>query len=456
MLHGALGKSGRTTVVLLAAIVSFGPADAAGPEETDHARLLRLLDIETLRPGAHWDPDEPNAANYDEALANEQLDSLPDPLVDDAGDAVRSATDWWNGRRAEIVEHFDREIYGRVPDDVPEIEWSSGESVSATLGGLPAVTQTVTGTVDGHGNRATSVQIELRITAPRDADRPMPAVLQIAFDPEFMAALRARFSDEQWLALRGPGPTWQQQVVARGWAAIELYATSIQADSGDGLTAGIIGLANRGQPRDLDDWGALRAWAWGASRVLDYLATRPAYDENRVAVHGHSRFGKAALIAMAYDERFAAAFVSSSGAGGAKLWRRNFGEQIGNIAGGGEYHWMAGNFLRYAGPLSARDLPIDAHSLIALCAPRPVFISSGAEGEQWVDPKGMFLAAVYAGPVYELLGAKGLASKEMPAVGVGLLDGEIAWRQHEGGHTPGPNWPSFLDFAARYFADEPE
>jgi hypothetical protein len=245
-------------------------------------------------------------------------------------------------------------------------------------------------------------------------------------------------------------------VIERGWAAIELYATSIQADNGAGLTAGIIGLANRGRPRDLDDWGALRAWAWGASRVLDYLSGTRAIDAQRVTVHGHSRFGKAALVAMAYDTRFAAAFVSSSGAGGAKLWRRNFGEQIGNVAGTGEYHWVAGNFLRYAGPLAAPDLPVDAHALIALCAPRPVFISSGAEGEQWVDPKGMFLAAVHAGPVYELLGARGLGTTEMPPIGVGLLDGDIAWRQHELGHTPGPNWPWFLDFAAAYFDNEPE
>lgn len=153
--------------------------------------------------------------------------------------------------------------------------------------------------------------------------------------------------------------------------------------------------------------------------------------------------------------RCAPAFVSSSGEGGAKLWRRNFGEQIGYIAGIGECHWVAGNFLKYAGPLTADDLPVDAHELIALCAPRPVFLSSGSDGDQWVDPKGMFLAAVYAGPVYRLLGAKGLGIDEFPAIGVSLLDGEIAWRQHELGHTPGPNWPYFLDFAARYFGSSP-
>jgi len=161
-------------------------------------------------------------------------------------------------------------------------------------------------------------------------------------------------------------------------------------------------------------------------------------------------------VAMAYDSRFAAAFVSSSGEGGAKLWRRNFGEQAGNIAGSGEYHWVAGNFLKYAGPQTVADLPVDAHELIALCAPRPVFIGSGSEGDQWVDPKGMFLAAAAAGPVYELLGARGLGTDRMPPIGTALVAGDLAWRQHELGHTPGPNWPFFLDFAARHFSAQDE
>jgi hypothetical protein len=233
---------------------------------------------------------------------------------------------------------------------------------------------------------------------------------------------------------------------------------SIQADNGGGLTSGIIGLCNRGQPRDEDDWGALRAWAWGASRVLDHLETLPEVDAKRVGIEGLSRYGKAALVAMAYDPRFAVGFIGSSGAGGAKLLRRNLGEQVENLASSGEYHWMAGNFLKYAGPLTWGDLPVDAHQLIALCAPRPVFISYGAptgpgsEG-QWVDQRGSFLAAVAAGPVYRLLGGRDLGTDQYPETGVALVDGEIAWRQHEGGHTTGPNWPAFLDWAARYMGE---
>ncbi len=187
-----------------------------------------------------------------------------------------------------------------------------------------------------------------------------------------------------------------------------LVPTSVQADNGAGLTEGIIGLVNKGQPRSLEDWGALRAWAWGASRALDYFESDSSVDAKHVAIEGLSRYGKATLITMAYDQRFAIAFVGSSGAGGAKILRRNFGEQLENIASTSEYHWMAGNFLKYAGPLTVDDLPVDAHELIALCAPRPVFISSGSQQVEggWVDAKGMFVAAVAAGPVYTLLGKK--------------------------------------------------
>ncbi len=218
------------------------------------------------------------------------------------------------------------------------------------------------------------------------------------------------------------------------------------------MTQGIIGLVNNGQPRKVDDWGALRAWAWGASRALDYFETDPAVDAHQVGIEGLSRYGKAALVAMAYDPRFAIGFIGSSGQGGAKLHRRNFGEVVENVASSGEYHWMAGNYLKYAGPLTAGDLPVDAHELIALCAPRPVFISVGSpqvEGN-WIDSRGQFMATVAAGPVYRLLGKKDLGSAEMPAIETPLIDGDLAWRQHSGGHTTGPNWPTFLAFAGRY------
>jgi peptidoglycan/xylan/chitin deacetylase (PgdA/CDA1 family) len=212
-------------------------------------------------------------------------------------------------------------------------------------------------------------------------------------------------------------------------------------------------LANKGQPRKLDDWGSLRAWGWGASRALDYFETDKSVDAKRVAIEGLSRYGKAALVTMAYDSRFATGFIASSGEGGAKIMRRKFGEQVENVAAASEYHWMAGNFIKYAGPLAPDDLLVDAHELVALCAPRPVFISSGSlqvEGG-WIDGKGMFLGGVGAGPVYKLLGKKDLGTTEFPPMETTLIDGDISFRQHSGGHTAGPNWPIFLTFASRYF-----
>ena len=195
----------------------------------------------------------------------------------------------------------------------------------------------------------------------------------------------------------------------------------------------------------------LRAWAWGASRTLDYFETDKSVDPRQVGIEGHSRYGKAALVAMAYDPRFAIAYISSSGEGGAKINRRNFGEIVENVAATGEYHWMAGNFLKYAGPLHWNDLPVDSHELIAVCAPRPVFIGAGSiKGDGWADPKGMFLAEVAAGPVYRLLGKKDLGTSEYPAIETALIDGDLGFRQHSWGHTPAPNWPTFLIFAGRY------
>ena len=205
------------------------------------------------------------------------------------------------------------------------------------------------------------------------------------------------------------------------------------------MREGIIGLVNQGQTRKLDDWGALRSWAWGASRALDYFETDGAVDAKQVGIEGLSRYGKAALLAMAYDSRFAIAFIASSGEGGAKILRGKFGEQVENLAGSSEYHWMAGNFLKYAGPLTPDNLPVDAHELIALCPPRPLFISSGSPEKEggWIDGKGMFLGAVGAGPTYRLLGKKDLGTTQFPPTETSLIDGEIAFRQHAGGHTAG-------------------
>jgi hypothetical protein len=262
-------------------------------------------------------------------------------------------------------------------------------------------------------------------------------------------------------------PPATEQLIAAGWGYAQISPTSIQPDNGAGLTRGIIGLVNRGQPRRPDDWGALRAWAWGASRGLDYLETDPTVDASRVGIEGVSRYGKAALVTMAFDERFAAALVASSGAGGVAPHRRDFGESVENLTGQGGYHWMAGNFLKYGadeaafGRMDAGDLPVDSHMLLALCAPRLTFVSYGVpeRGDAlWLDQRGSFMATVAAGPAFRLLGARDLGvtddyrTVDLPPVNTGLLDGHLAWRQHDGGHTSGPNWRHFIPWAGAHLA----
>ncbi len=414
--------------------------------EQDHQRMMDALQITSIRRGADGDPKSPYAANYDESKAN-PYPNLPDPLVLNNGKRVTTAKMWWTQRRPEIVAAFDREIYGRVPANTPKVRWEVISTTYETNGDVPVITKKLVGHVDNSSYPLVTVDIQLTLTTPADATGPVPVMMELAFDPAFMAALMKRLPPQPVY----PGPTWQQQVLAKGWGYAIYIPTSVQADNGAGLTQGIIGLCNKGQPRKPDDWGALPAWAWGASRALDYFEADKSVDARQVGIEGHSRYGKAALVAMAYDPRFAIAYISSSGEGGAKLHRRNFGEIVENVAGTGEYHWMAGNFIKYAGPLHWNDLPADAHELIALCAPRPVFIGGGAvQGDGWTDPKGMFLAAVAAGSVYRLLGKRDLGTAEFPPIETPLIDGEIAFRQHGGGHTPAPNWPTFLTFASRY------
>jgi len=415
--------------------------------EEDHRRLMDLLHIAALRHGADGNhPEAANYANYDEAKANPYPD-LPDPLVLKNGKRVTTAEMWWKQRRPEIVEDFDREIYGRVPKVTPGVKWEVTSVNKEMNGDVPVMVKKLVGHVDNSAFPEITVDIQLSLTTPANATAKVPVIMEFGFIGPFPGRGRGPASPPP------PGPTWQQQVLAKGWGYAIIVPNSIQADNGAGLTQGIIGLVNKGQPRKVDDWGALRAWAWGASRALDYFETDPSVDAKRVGIEGHSRYGKATAVAMAYDSRFAIAFVSSSGEGGVKLHRRNWGEMVENVAGTGEYHWMAGNFLKYAGPLNWNDLPVDAHELVALAAPRPEFISAGAanQGDGWVDAKGMFLAAVGAGPVYRLLGKKDMGTTEFPPIETALIDGDVAFRQHSGGHTPGPNWPTFLTFASRYF-----
>ena len=431
---------------------------------------MTLLKISAIPPGAV----SSSPATYDEAEAN-PYPVLPDPLTLANGQKVTSAATWRTRRRAEIIEDFEREIYGRRPKSLPRVAWTVVNTVKGTDGDVPTITKHLVGRVDNAAYPDLSVNILAMLTTPAAAAGPVPVVIQVGFG--FGAPLPAALPAPPNPCLPpgaapprppagGPGantpagPTWQQQVIAKGWGYANLHPGSIQADCGAGLTSGVIGLVNRGQPRKLDDWGALSAWAWGASRLLDYFETDRTVDARRVGVQGHSRYGKAALVAQAFDERFAIGYISSSGHGGAKLHRRKYGETIENVATT-YYHWMAGNYLKYTARWDT--MPVDSHQLIALCAPRPVFLSAGrgpgpvnadgtvAVNDAWIDPKGSFLAAVGAGPVYRLLGRADLGTTEFPPIDTAIVSGDLGFRQHTGGHTAEPTWPTFLAFAERHF-----
>ena len=451
MLAAGIGGASLPEAVAQSPQVTTGLTPPAQlTREQDYQRLLDLLHITAMRRGPDGDPTSPHAANFDESKVEPY--TLPDPLVLKNGQRVTSAQLWWKARRPQIVADFDNEMYGHVPANVPKVTWEVVRKRHETVGNVPVITKDLVGHVDNSAYPLISVDIQMTLITPEHASGPVPVMLEFGLTPEVQGSLRKRFTDAQWAAYMGPGPSWQSLVLEKGWGYAILIPSSVQADNGAGLTQGIIGLTNKGQPRQPGDWGALRAWAWGASRALDYFETDPSVDARQVGIEGLSRYGKATLVTMAYEPRFAIAFVGSSGEVGAKLSRRTFGEQVENIASTSEYHWMAGNFLKYGGPMTRNDLPVDAHELIALCAPRPVFVSSGAQAVEggWVDARGMFLAAVGAGPVYKLLHKKDLGTSEFPPMETPLIDGDIAFRQHRYGHTAGPNWPTFLTFASRY------
>lgn len=457
----------QTPGTTLAACPSSTPknaADAVAVAERD--RELNVLGINQMKPGVGaFDIGKPCNANYDEALAN-PYPELPDPLITRAGEKVITASQWRHDRRPEIAELLQSQVYGFVPDNVPRVTWEVTRTLRHSIGGMAVVTKELTGHVDNGAYPAITVNIRANLVTPADAQgRAVPVMVMngsrlepIPRNPP--ASLPHNISYYSLL-----GEDNLEQLLRRGWGYVAIDSTSAQPDSlpnGAGIGAGIIGLANRGEPRRMDQWGAVRAWAWADSRLLDYLVTDPDVDARRIGIFGHSRFGKAALLAMAFDQRFAIGYISAAGAGGSAPFRRNFGETLANLTGPGEFYWFAGNLMKYAAVGHTPDeLPVDSHELIALCAPRPVFLSGGVfmsepgkiPGDAWQDTRGTFMAAVAASPVYALLGAKGLGNTTMPPPLTLIDSGKLAFRQHTEGHTPSPNWPYFLRFAAREFAE---
>ncbi|SRR5579883_2452583 len=498
-----LAAAGFACAVVIAAEPATGATRISPPvtltADQDRERMMALLGIKALRPGPSGNENAPDHANYDEALAN-PYPRLPDPLRLKDGRRVTTAAMWWKDRRPQIVADFEKYVYGRIPPHVPPVSWRVTAEEHDRVGGIPVTIKRLNGHVDNSSYPPIDVNLAMTLVLPTNAGRRVPVLMMfgptnfpappqpsaeefrrinaalkkalVGVDPSLAAVFRRNFF-YQPLAPTPFAPTERnadgdppstQELIAAGWGFALLDPQSAQPDDGADLTRGIIGLVNQGQPRKPEDWGALRAWAWAASRGLDELETEPAVDGRHVGIEGVSRYGKAALVAMAFDQRFAMVLVGSSGKGGATLLRRNFGEAVENLTGS-EYYWMAGNFLRYGasqasfGSGNPGQIPVDSHELIALCAPRLTFLSYGIpeRGDaRWLDQRGSFMAAVAAQPVFRLLGARGMGvpgdalHARMPPVNHGLLDGQLAWRQDDGGHTDAPNMKYFIRWVDRF------
>ena len=477
------------------------PAPVMFTAQQDHDNMMNQLGIKSLRPGPSGNESSPNHANYNESLAN-PCPQLPDILTLHNGKKVTTAGMWWKLRRPELIADFEHEMYGRIPDKTPKVSWTVKVTDKEFVGRIPVIAKQLVGHVDNSYYTLIDVNINMVVVIPANVKGPVPVLMMFGYPalpspaqptPDDMEKINTAFKEmliksnpgmqaifEKYPAYspvtRLAGPNWfapapdgnsapTEQLLAAGWGYAVIEPNSIQADNGDGLTKGIIGLVNKGQPRTPDDWGALRAWSWGAARALDYLETDTLVDAKKVGIEGVSRYGKAALVTLAFEPRFSLGLIGSSGKGGATLQRRVFGEAVESLASSGEYHWMAGNYLKYAASQSSSgsktgcDLTIDSHELIALCAPRLTFISYGIPGKgdsKWLDQQGSYKATVAAGVVFKLTGVKDLGvsndylNEKMPPMLTGLLDGELAWRQHDGGHTDAPNFQFFIPWASKF------
>jgi hypothetical protein len=366
--------------------------------------------------------------------------TLIDLLKMNDGTAVTTREQWWQMRRPEIFKDVREQLWGVIPPDsiLPAVSWSVTSSKSDTN----YIEQVITGTIDISRYPAVRNKPQLSATLRIPADAAAPVPVMIIFGGGFWTPL-----ERYW-----------KYCSANGWGVCIFNVQALQPDNGAGLSSYLIGLCSQGNWRKPSDWGTLAAWSWGVSKLIDYFENDSSVDAAKIGVSGHSRYGKASIVAMAYEPRLAIAFPSCSGSLGAKMNRRHWGQDLENSAWDREYHWTAGNFFKWMGPLhegsylprKIENCPVDAHSLLALCAPRPVFINCGTK-DSWTDPYGMYLTCVGATPVYRLLGRQGLIMPEAkPQVDVGYIEGDIAYRYHNGGHTDAPDWPAFFEFAKKY------
>jgi hypothetical protein len=396
--------------------------------------------------------------------------TLPDVLALQNGKPVRDAATWFNQRRPEILKLYATEIYGRVPTNAPKVTAEVVSTDPAALGGAAVLKEVVL----HFGDKSDGPAVHLHLYLPAQATGPAPLVLSISFGfgppagrgPGRAATAAVPATATQAAApmataaatttpaapARGPGPPRGEpiaDIIARGYGYAVFRYTEIQPDTPTGYASGVIGLTLApGQTKPApDEWGTISAWAWGLSRVQDYLETDRAVDAKRVAIVGHSRLGKTVLWAGAQDQRFAMIFSSQGGEMGSAIARRDFGETVDDMAANFGYQF-AGNFQKYPGHWN--DMPVDAHFLISLCAPRPLLVTGGS-GDQWSDPHGEFLGVVAAGPVYRLLGQPDVGTTEMPPLDTPVITGKLAFLNHDGPHAITPlDWKTFLDYADKY------
>jgi hypothetical protein len=382
-----------------------------------------------------------HVSNYDEAKVAPY--TLPDPLVLSNGKPVRDARTWTTQRRAEIIRLYETEIYGRVPAGTPRVTWQVAETDPKARDGA-AMRKRIVGTV---GEAPDGPEINVTLHTPASAKRRVPVILLVNFGggtpPPGATAGRGRggFPSD---------PPAAADILARGWGYAIVGYGDIQPDRANAWKQGVIGatLKSGQEQPPADEWGTISAWSWGVSRIIDYLETDRSVDAKQVALFGHSRLGKTALWASAKDERIAAVFSSCSGEMGAALARRDWGETVDDMAQ--NFPWQfGGNFQKWVGRWN--DMPVDSHMLIALSAPRPVFVTGGTT-DQWADPVGMFKAQVAAGPVYRLLGKTDLGATEVPPLDAPLTSGDLGFHYHTGGHSATPaDWQAFIAFLGKYF-----
>ncbi len=401
--------------------------------------------------------------NYDEAKVPQY--TLPNPLVTLSGEKVADAKAWRDVRRPEVFELFCTHMFGRAPGKPEKTSFDVFDRADGALGGKALRKQVTVRFAEGAG----SPTMDILIYLPKDAKGPVPLFVGLNFrgnhainkDPGIRLLRRwinGRYEgvvkDRATDAARGTAASrWPvETILSRGYGLATIYYGDIEPDRKDALAESVRALylkAGQKTPAP-DDWGAIGAWAWGLSRAMDYFETDKDIDAARVAVMGHSRLGKTSLWAGASDERFAIAISNNSGCGGAALSRRCFGETVTRINTVFP-HWFCGNFHKYGG--HEGDLPIDQHMLIALMAPRPVYVAS-AEGDRWADPRGEFLSALYATPVYRLFGKTGLPTETMPGVGKTAV-GTIGYHIRPGAHNVTDfDWAQYLDFADQHLGKE--